>query len=195
MGRTRLPVPMSALSFKMVRRMHIASTLIAGGVRPVNVAAATRLDRKYLSNMWREVQGFPARGQTPLYAHSMLKCNRDAKHAAVFVAVLRKYAEPGDLQDPAFFLYCYRIFSQITTIKRLSMEQSFYVWRDFQKGYLRMQHCTRCKGQYLYSDHHDAPDTLRNCQICKTRNPRGGVHTAKQTGALEKPLGKEGLVQ
>lgn len=49
---------MSALSFKMVRRMHIASTLIAGGVRPVNVAAATRLDRKYLSNMWREVQVF-----------------------------------------------------------------------------------------------------------------------------------------
>ncbi|WP_158603337.1 FlhC family transcriptional regulator [Acidithiobacillus sulfuriphilus] len=181
--------------YESIEKLEVAALLIAGGVRPTNVEAVTKVCKHRLGSLWKEMHGHPAKGQTPAFAYTFLRSGHLAKQAGLFIQCFLltvhqvKHTEISR-DDPKLFLSAFGLFHSLYSPWRsLRMEQAFYVWRDFRKGALQTKFCSRCQADYVYSMHQDAPDCLRTCQHCrsiaaakKKSRPRRLARTMGQPG-------------
>lgn len=156
-----------------IEMLDIAVRLLSGGVRPTHVESVTKVSKHRLSALWNDIHGHPAKGQTPTFAYTFLKNSRSAKQAAIYLSVYRAIVNehegkigPDDLK---LFLNSFDFYTAYNRgFRTLSMEQCFYLWRDYRKKSLVLRNCSRCRTNYVYSEHQDAADCLRSCQHCKT---------------------------
>ncbi|MBU2752099.1 hypothetical protein HER14_14450 [Acidithiobacillus thiooxidans] len=168
MQLTELPLGIKCLEGSRLHGWQIAHFLIAGGVRPINVEAVTRINRAQLNALWKNVHGFPAKGQTPIYSSVYLRSHRAVREGIAFVKILQMYELSEDIKSPEIFLMAYQRFRELVPwVEDLQMEKAFYLWRDYHRKLVVLNHCSQCKGSYLYTMQPDASDTMRNCTFCR----------------------------
>lgn len=157
-----------------IRRLNVAVTLLSGGIRPTNVEAVTRLPKVTLSELWREMYGRPAKGQTPTFAYTFMRSMDMNKGCSLFATLYKNIAgnvtgDTTSLEDVEIFIRSYeRYLNMAGSGAVLSMEQAYYVWRDLRKGFIQLRPCNRCGAAYLYSAHYEATGYVRQCQYCIT---------------------------
>lgn len=88
---------------------------------------------------------------------------------SVYKSMIQEYQEKGiGPDDLKLFLNSFDFYAAYCRgFNVLTMEQCFYLWRDFRKKSLFLKFCSRCQSNYTYSEHQDAADCLRSCQYCK----------------------------
>lgn len=157
-----------------IRHLNVAVTLLSGGVRPTNVEAITRLPKATLSELWREMYGRPAKGQTPTFAYTFMRSMDMNKSCSLFATLYRNIAgnvtgDATSLADVETFIRSYERYRNMAGSGAvLTMEQAYYVWRDLRKGFIHLKQCNRCGAAYLYSTHYEATGYVRKCQYCIT---------------------------
>jgi hypothetical protein len=141
--------------YESIEKLEVAALLIAGGVRPTNVEAVTKVCKHRLGSLWKEMHGHPAKCQTPAFAYTFLRSGHLAKQAGLFIQCFlltvhqMKHTEISR-DDPKLFLSAFGLFHSLYSPWRsLRMEQAFYVWRDFRKGALQTKFCSRCQANYV----------------------------------------------
>ena len=180
-----------------IEMLDIAVRLLSGGVRPTHVESVTKVSKHRLSALWNSIHGHPAKGQTPAFAYTFIKNGRVAKQAAIYLSVYRtmvkEYSAIGVGQDDLkLFLNSFDFFAAYNRgFNTLTMEQCFYLWRDYRKKALLLQFCSRCQSNYAHSDHQDAADCLRTCQHCKTILRARRKSSAKQVGKPDVVVGPD----
>lgn len=163
-----LPFGTKATTNSRLRNLQIAQTLIAGGVRPINAHYCTRINKRYLTQLWVDTHGYPARGQTPLFSHVYMKAHKAVRKGIVFVMMLKLYGlSASNTGDAGDFLYVFERYRALPDTENLEMEVAFYLWRDYTNNTIQLKHCSSCKSGYLYTLAPDAPSTMRSCPFCR----------------------------
>ncbi|WP_041636480.1 FlhC family transcriptional regulator [Acidithiobacillus caldus] len=165
-----MPFASKSATDKRLRNLQLAHLLIEGGVRPINAHYCTRINKRYLGQLWLDIHGYPARGQTPLFSHVYVKTRKTVRQGTIFVMLLRQYEQTfADLKEPGVFLFVYERYKYAMADSEscLSMEVAFYLWRDYLNKTVWIRSCTQCKAGYLYSSSPDAAQSMRTCQFCR----------------------------
>ena len=163
-----IPIAAKSMSVKHLKNLQAAHYLIAGGIRPINVEAVTRIKKRYLTALWQSMHGFPAKGQTPIHSYTYLRPYKAAREAVALVEILAAYGKEQDIHDINMFVLAYQRYGELSPwATEINMEKAFYIWRDYRRNLLSLKYCTSCKAVYLHSTHHDAGDTLRGCIFCR----------------------------
>lgn len=170
-----MPFAAKSTTNARLRSLQIAHLLIEGGVRPINANYCTRINKRYLGQLWQDVHGYPARGQTPLFSHVYVRTRKAVRQATIFVMLLHAYEVTyGSVAEPGVFLFIYERYKYAMADQdsRLTMEIAFYLWRDYLNKTVWIRFCTKCKSGYLYTSAPDAASSMRTCQFCRISKVR-----------------------
>jgi len=142
-----------------MKREEIARQLIRYRLRPPQTTILTRMHRKKVRAIWKQVhQSSPPKGLQPSSCSSLLK-KRDMKDVSVFIAIYKSIIPESPLNPERIIrrtgvlnlLDAYRIYCNMFSSKSivLDFQTVYYLIHDIKYGIATLGTCESCEREYL----------------------------------------------
>jgi hypothetical protein len=148
-----------------VTAWNTAMKLIAEGLRPPIVHAATGVSRNRLRSLYQALHGKPAaQGRVPEYAYNRIKTKNQVIEATAFYQIYHQHG--GDqifrALDHNLVIEVYQAYKAISS-NRIDFTSAWYIARDLRENVLTPKRCRTCERMYLYDPR---SDQMTRCPLC-----------------------------